>query len=207
MGYDDFEIMGMSALDPTPDEEAWEAYLDFAHPILGGDDALGLAAQNVRELESVVGTSLPWEIGLFLVLGVPAAEGWWRWADDAATQWAGWQTSLRSTVDAMVAGGVWPAAWGERPGDGPGLDEAIDAALAAAPPLFPLFEDCVVPLGLAEGCESDMANPILRVTEAGVEQVGVDLAEWLHQRFDVPLPMWPATPTRRFATWSDLHSA
>lgn len=177
MGYDDFEIMGMSALDPTPDEEAWEAYLDFAHPILGGDDSLGLSAPHVAALEDVIGEGIPWEIGLFLVLGVPAADGWWRWNDDPAAAWARWQEQLIGRV-------------GEN-------------TVRAAPPLLPLFEDCAVPLAVADGLETDMANPILQVTQAGVTQVGVDLADWLHQRFDVPLPMWPASPDRHFPVWSE----
>jgi hypothetical protein len=178
MGYDDFEIMGMSALDPTPDEEAWEAYLDFAQPIAGGDDSLGLSATDVTTLEGVVGESLPWEIGLFLVLGVPAGDGWWRWNEDPAVSWERWQGQLRSMVGEDV--------------------------LRGAPPVLPLFEGCAVPLTVADGLETNMANPILEITEAGVSQAGVDLAEWLHQRFDVPLPTWPASPTRTFPTWSNL---
>lgn len=205
MGYDDFEIMGMSALDPTPDEEAWEAYLDFAHPILGGDDSLGLAAQDVRRLEELVGGEVPWEIGLFLVLGVPAADGWWRWDDGAAERWAEWQTSVQAQVGAMVTAGVWAAEWGDRPADEAERDAAAVAGVAAAPVLLPLFEECAVPLAVAEGLSTNIANPILRVGAGGVEQVGVDLADWLHQRFDVPLPMWPPSPARTFPTWTSLH--
>ena len=205
MGYDDFEIMGMSALDPTPDEEAWEDYLDFAHPILGGDDSLGLAAQDVRRLEELVGAEVPWEIGLFLVLGVPSADGWWRWGDAAEERWAEWQTTVRASVRAAVAGGAWAAEWGERPADESAVEAAVEAGVAGAPVLLPLFEDCAVPLTVAEGLSTNIANPILRVSAAGVEQVGVDLADWLHQRFDVPLPMWPPSPTRSFPTWTNLH--
>ena len=205
MGYDDFEILGMSALDPTPDEEAWEAYLDFAHPILGGDDSLGLAAQDVRQLEEQVGAEVPWEIGLFLVLGVPAADGWWRWGDGAAVHWVEWQTALLANVSAMVAAGAWAGDWGERPAEDAALESAVAAGVAAAPVLLPLFEDCAVPLAVADGLPTNIANPILRVGADGVEQVGVDLADWLHQRFDVPLPMWPPSPTRTFPTWPSLH--
>jgi len=87
MGYDDFEILGMSALDPTPDEEAWEAYLDFAHPILGGDDSLGLAAQDVRQ-------ALLANVSAMVAAGAWAGDWGERPAEDAA---------LESAVAAGVA--------------------------------------------------------------------------------------------------------
>ncbi|MBT8241639.1 MAG: hypothetical protein HKN94_16780 [Acidimicrobiales bacterium] len=172
--------LGFPELDPRPDEEAWEAYLTFAAPILGSDDALGLENDQLIALEEELGTQLPFEIGLLLVMGVPPTDGWWRWHSDAAERLAAWNDLIGASL-------------------GVSADD-----LVAAPKLLPLFEDYAVPVEPATGREATESNPILHLGDDGVTVAGLDLADWLHKQFDIPLPWWPENEPRTFPFWSEI---
>jgi len=171
--------LGFPDLDPRPDEDSWEAYLTFATPILGSDDALGLDNDQLTALETQLGAQLPFEIGLLLVMGIPAADGWWHWGDDPTALLEIWQIQVESTL------GV------------------TEEEFANAPKLLPLFEGYAVSTEPAEGEDSADSNPVLRIDDSGVSTAGLDLADWLHKQFDVPLPWWPENNERRFRFWND----
>lgn len=195
-------------MDPPPDDEAWEAYLIFALNILGGNDGNGLTNDELGELEGVLGVTLPFEVGLLLVMGVPDDVRWHRWNDDPATKWAGWNTRLHDTLVASAASDdMWVSSWGQRPDEAGERSDAIATLLADAPPLLPLYDDRAIPLTTARDVDVAEANPVLSIEHAGVTIRGTDLANWLHREFDVPLPMWPETTARSFPFWSELPSS
>ncbi len=82
----DFDIDELF-IEPRPDEDAWEAFLDLALERIGGERAPGLTNREIGELEEVIGCQLPFEVGLMLVMGVPTAEPWRQWTDPAK-DWA-----------------------------------------------------------------------------------------------------------------------
>lgn len=196
---------GFPHLDPSPDEDAWEAFIEFAWDRIGGQDANGIDNPLVAKIEAALGTMLPFEVGLLLVMGVPDGDEWFRWSDDPATDLEQFTTTLRARlIDDVATGTAWSSTWGARP-----QGEAERAAVAGqafddAPALLPLHSSFAVPVTVAHDEASSDANPVLAVDGATVRVAGTDLAEWLHKQFDVPLPMWPDTPARSFPFWSDL---
>ena len=190
-------------IEPSPDEEAWEAYLGFAMERLGDDRAGGLTNAALGELEDIVGHQLPFEVGLLLVMGQPDTPPWVQWDDDPAGLWATWTAGLLAGLVESVDDGLWLAPWGPRPDEGTERHEIVAGALAASP-LFPLWGHCAVPLVTAAGHSTTDNNPIVSVSGATVAVAGIDLAAWMHNCFGVPLPMWPPELERRFPLWSEL---
>lgn len=173
---------GFPLLDPSPDEDAWEAFLEFAWERIDGQDANGIDNPLVAKIEAAIGTMVPFEVGLLLVMGVPDGDEWFRWSDDPAADLAQFNDRLRAGFET----------------------EADRAAFDTAPQLLPLHTHFAVPVTVARDEASSDANPVLEVRGAHVNVAGRDLAEWLHLQFDVPLPMWPETPDRWFPFWSEL---
>ena len=201
---DGFDVTGPPLVEPAPDEDAWEAYLEFALDRIGDDLGPGLTNRELAAIETLVGAQLPFEVGMLLVMGVPETLPWVQWHDDPETIWRTCATGLRAGLLEAVDDGYWSPAWGARPeGDAARRDIAAER-LGAAPGLFPLWADHAVPLGVAEGRTSSDANPVVTVRGVTLEVRGVDLAAWMHAEFGVPLPMWQPDPDRRFAFWSDL---
>jgi len=199
-----FPIDGLPNLDPSPDEDAWEAFLTFALEQIGGSPDNGVSNAQLREVEGAVGANLPFEIGLLLVMGVPDGDDWWRW-DDPAQSFSQWQSSLRDGLLFDVEHNeFWLQSWGPQPTEGSDRLSLAAEAFAQAPPLFPLFGHRAVPLAIARDETSSDSNPILSVVQTDVIVYGTDLAQWLHREFDVALPMWPPTDTRWFPFWSEL---
>lgn len=161
-------------LEPAPDEEAWEAYLLWAMEQLGADESTAVEMETLRRLEEALGMQVPYEIGLLLVIGVPATDGWHRWGDDPAAQLEEWRRGL-----------------------------GIEGVPEDASPLLPLYGNNAVPTAVADGLDSPTSNPILRIENGAVTVVGANLAAWLTSEFGVPLPMWPDTPPRHFPFWSN----
>lgn len=204
MTEDDFPLDGMPALDPTPDEDAWEAYLTFALERLGADGSNGVTNAQLAELEAACGVALPFEIGLLLVMGVPDGERWRRWGDDPAGELAEWNAGLLDGIlFDVVENDIWYPAWGDKP-DPDHRGAAITEQFSAAPQLLPLYGHRAVPLAIATDETAMEANPILSIMQTDVIVYGKDLADWLHREFEVPLPMWPPTAKRTFPFWSDL---
>lgn len=203
---DVFSADGLPLLDPTPDEEAWEAFLDFAFDRIDGRDANGVTNPQIRRLEKAIGTMLPFEVGLFIVMGVPDGEAWFRWSDTPEDDLARWQSrTYAAFVDDVVSGQrAWPSVAGAEPATDKDRSDVLHQALDAAPQLLPLYGDLAIPVTIADDETSSDANPIFSISGAQVRLVAPDLAAWLHLEFEVPLPMWPETPARRFAFWSDL---
>lgn len=203
----DFDIDGLLALEPTPDEDAWEAYVVFALEQMGaGDEATAIDMGALRKLEQALGVQLPFEIGLLLVVGVPDADDWVRWGDDPAQEYHDWRAQVLDRIlTAVEVEEFWSDAWGARPADPETCKEVVTVAHENAAPLLPLYRDRVVPLTVAEGEDAAESNPILALNGATVTTVASDLAAWLNSEFDVPLPMWPETAARSFPFWSDLE--
>ncbi len=189
-------------LEPRPDEEAWESYLDLALERIGGDRSPGLTNRQLADLEKAVGCMLPFEIGMLLVMGVPEGDGWWQWNDpvEDVARWKRTQQTMIAT--AVTEHEMWHADWGVRPD---GADERVALAsqrLDAAPATFPIHNDAAVPLSVAAGATSSDGNPVLRIV-GGTVEADSDLAAFLHRTFEVPLPMWP-TEDRSFEFWCGL---
>lgn len=205
LGDDVFGADGFPALDPSPDEDAWDAYLQFALEHIDGKDANGLDPALIVEIEAAVGTMLPFEVGLLLVMGVPEGTEWFRWSDDPATDLADFNAKLRNAITDDVANlDAWSESWGARPNSTEQRTAAAAAAFDAAPQLLPLHSTFAVPVAVARDETVSDANPVLQISGTQVSVAGTDLAHWLHQQFDVPLPMWPETPQRWFPFWSEL---
>jgi len=204
----DFPIDGLLALEPSPDEEAWEAFLVFALEHMdAGDEAMAIEMGTLRKLEKAIGIQLPFEVGLLLVIGVPDDDDWVRWGDDPATQYDNWNEQVLARILTDVeATDLWVPSWGPRPADAEGRERAVRAAHASAAPLLPLYRNRVVPLANAVGEDAPESNPILAIDGGSVTTVATDLAAWLNTEFDVPLPMWPETAPRTFPFWSSLTS-
>ena len=202
---DDFDVPGMPALDPAPDEAAWEAFLIFALNAMKGRSDNGVSSEVIQAIEAASGGEIPFEVGLLLVMGVPDGDAWRRWGHDPANEWAEWRASFNDDVLARIeADGRWLEAWGERPAEAETRTTIVIAELAKAPPLMPLHDRCAVPLAVARDEESTSSNPVLLIEGTTVTTAGADLAAWLHVTFDVALPWWPDTPPRSFPFWSDL---
>ena len=203
----DVPLDGLIALEPSPDEDAWEAYLVFALEQLGGDEERAADMKTLAALERAVGTQLPFEVGLLLVIGVPDVDGWRRWGDDPALDLDVWRAETLSDVLRDVDGGFWADAWGVRPERSDQGHEVVRARFAGAAPLLPIFSNRAIPLVCADGELEAESNPVLAIDGTTITTVGTDLAAWLTNEFDVPLPMWPTTPERRFSFWSDLNQS
>lgn len=191
-------------LEPRPDEDAWEAFLDFALERIGGERSPGLTNRELGELESVVGYQLPFEVGMLLVMGVPRAERWRQWEDPQADL-AEWNDYVLSGICFDIEhADFWFDGWGKKPER---LNERIDRANAAfsneVPPLFPIYGHRAVPLTPADGQPNSDGNPVFSVSQTDVIVYGQDLAAWMHHEFGVPLPMWPSDE-RRFPFWTPL---
>jgi hypothetical protein len=202
----DVDFDGAPFIEPSPDEDAWEAFIALALDRLGDDTFGGITNAALAEVERIVGHQLPLEVGMLLVMGQPETPPWVQWDDDPAATWATWCSSLVDGIVDAVEDGLWLPAWGVRP-DGPDAAtqrRAVVAGAVEASPLFPLWGRCAMPLAVAAGKESNDGNPVLSVHGAEVAVAGVDLAAWMQNRFGIPLPMWQPDTDRRFPLWSDL---
>jgi len=166
--------------DPRPDEDAWEAYLNFVRPFLDASDDTGLESTQLHNLEELLGAPLPYEVGLFLVMGVADTFPWRMWGTDPATQLDEWNQEIRTALAL-------------------GPDE-----LAGAPSLFPIYANVAVPVGLDENPDAGGSTPLFRVDPSSVQLAGLDLADWLGKQFDLPLPWWPDNVPPPVPFWSDL---
>lgn len=191
-------------LDPSPDEEAWDAYIEFALERLGADESTALSMVGLQSLEAAWGAMLPYEVGLFLVMGVPDEEGWRRWGSDPAAELAEWNDELLTGILSEVTNAdLWLPAWGEAPSASE-REAHVAELFSAAPQLLPIYRNCAIPLSPGRDESSAESNPVLAISNATVTVRGTDLAAWLHNEFEVPLPMWPETPARWFPFWSEL---
>lgn len=163
--------------DPRPDEDAWEAYLNFVRPLLHASDDTGLENTQLAELEKACGSPVPFEIGLLLIMGVPNTFPWKNWTADPTTQLAAWNAEVSASLK---------------------LDTA---ELADAPPLLPLYANVAVPLS-----RSDEASPLFRIDPSGVTLAGLDLGDWLNKEFDMPLPWWPDNAPEPVPFWTERVS-
>jgi len=211
---DAFSADGLPLLDDSPDEEAWEKYIEFALERMNPDSSVYLTNAELGRLEAALGAQLPFEIGLLLIMGVPADDGWWHWntasaPDGPEAQLATWHEQILSgLILDLEQTNRWPTeAYGPRPSSASDEPAAIRAALDAAPKTLPLYGQRFVCIEPALDEERSEANPIWTMNQTSLHEHGGDLAAWLHADFDVPLPMWPPTPTRRFSFWSELGSA
>ncbi len=205
MSDDDFSVDGIPLPLSTPDEDAWESYLTSTLEQLGADGSTGLTNKKLAELERVVGVQLPFEVGLLLVMGVPDTDGWRQWGENPAEQFKEWNTWLVEGVMFDVEhNAFWLSSWGLRPDEQAHRLEIVEAAVAAAPPLLPIYGHRCIPLTKARGEESAESNPVLSVYQTDLVVYGTDVADWLHNEFDVPLPLWPKTADRWFPLWSEL---
>ena len=196
----DFDVEGLF-IEPRPDEDAWEAFLNLALERIGGERSPGLSNRQIGELEDVLGCQLPFEVGLALVMGVPAAEPWHQWSDPAL-DWATWTDRVAAGFAFDVEhNNVWSLDWGPKPSTLSSQLDVLDRQLAAAPALFPLYGMHAMPLSAAEGQANSDGNPVFSIDSSSVLLLGDDLAAWMHHQFEVPLPMWPADP-RTFPFWS-----
>lgn len=191
-------------VEPRPDEDAWEAYLDLALERIGGDRSPGLTNRALGELEAVIGCQLPFEVGMMLVMAVPAAEPWRQWEDPAA-DWASWNENVLGGICFDIEhNDFWFADWGQKPAS---LDDQMAIATehfgSTVPPLFPIYGNRAVPLLAADGQDNSDGNPVFLIDRTAVGAHGNDLADWMHREFEVPLPMWPSED-RTFAFWSEL---
>lgn len=201
----DIPIDGLPGLEPSPDEDAWDTYLTWALEQIGGNPDNGITNAQLAELEAAAGATLPFEIGLLLVHGVPDGDKWWQWNDDPTGTLARWNAQLLDGLLFDVEhNNLWLDSWGERSTDlGDRLLVATDA-FTGAPQLLPLWGHRAVPLAIARDEEAAEANPVLSVHQTDVITYGTDLAAWFNCEFDVPLPTWPETAARWFPFWSEL---
>lgn len=205
LGDGDFLSEGMPGLDPAPDDDAWEAFLNLAIERIDGDPERGLRNSQLAELESALGAQLPFEVGMFLVMGTPSDGGWWRWespADDIAE----WNGSVLAGIHQRIgADDLWLPSWGPKPDARQDQLNIATEAFTAAPQLLPIYDEYCVSVTVADGETSSDSNPIWRVAEGAIALAGTDLASWLNRVWEVPLPMWPETPARTFPFWSELQ--
>ena len=187
----DFDLDGLF-VEPRPDEDAWEAFLDLALERIGGERSPGLTNRKIGELETVLGCQLPFEVGLMLVMGVPSDEPWRQWTDPAA-DWPAWNERLvAGFVFDVEHNDLWSVDWGPKPATLSDQADVVRSLINEAPGLFPIYGNYVVPLTAADGVPNSDGNPVLLVDGSNVTLIGDDLAAWMHHQFDVPLPMWPA---------------
>lgn len=179
------ELEDMMPMDPPPDEDAWEAYLDFTLKLMEADGSNAVSNQTVTAIEAALGSPLPFEVAVLFLIGVPNSDGWQRWGDDPATQLTAWNEQLTAAL---------------RDTHG----QEVAAGLSTASPLVPIYDGFAVPVGAAAGHDTADSNPVFAIQEGMVSVAANDLAAWLHQTFDMPLPWWPDTPDKRFLFWSDL---
>lgn len=201
----DFEFDETPFLEPAPDEEAWEAYLTLAMERMGSDGANGLTNAQVSAVESAVGATLPFEVGLLLVMGIPDGDSWIDWRDDPAAQIERWNTWVLEGLSFDVGhNDFWSPDFGRRPAEISDRVAAVESIFDTLPRLFPLHGRQAIPLAVADGAESNSGNPVLSLNGTEVKVHAYDLAAFLHRDFGVPLPMWPAEDQRRFGFWSRL---
>lgn len=192
-------------LEPAPDEEAWAAYLEFAVEHLGADGSTGLTNAQLAEAEQALGATLPFEVGLFLVMGVPDTDGWIDWRTDPAGSLAEWDAWVLDGITFDVRErGFWSPAFGPRPDSADQRVARVGDVFPTLPRLFPLHRRRAVPVSAAEGHTTNDGNPVLAVERTEVTVYAADLAAFLHRDFGVPLPMWPPDTERRFPFWSEL---
>ncbi|KAG1648745.1 hypothetical protein GQR58_029604 [Nymphon striatum] len=111
----DFDLDGLF-LEPRPDEDAWEAFLNLAFERIEGERSPGLTNRQIGELEAVLGTMLPFEVGLMLVMGVPTADPWRQWDQDPAEAWQAWNDQLRNAICVDIEHeDFWFDGWGAKP--------------------------------------------------------------------------------------------
>lgn len=101
MSYDQPTNDSFLQLDPEPDDEAWESYLEFVMPMLDSVDANGLDAAALARLEEALGHQVPYEVGLLLTIGVPDGDLWWTWKDDPVRQLARFRADADVEADLL----------------------------------------------------------------------------------------------------------
>lgn len=205
MADDTFGFDETPFLEPAPDEEAWEKYLEFAMEHLDADGSRGLTNAQLAVVENALGRELPFEVGLLLVMGVPDDDGWLDWRDDPVAQLQDWQAWVTDGVVFDVReNDFWSPTFGPRPADLEERASAAAAAVADLDPLFPLYGHRAIPVSTPAGYDTASGNPVLSVMQTDVIEYGRDLADWLHRDFRVPLPTWEMPGERRFPFWSEL---
>ena len=160
--------------DPRPDEDAWEAYLNFVRPFMEASEKTGLENTQLAELETALGAPVPFEVGLLLVMGVPDIFPWRNWQTAAESQLNEWNHQIAQALNVDVEG------------------------LSHAPQLLPIYGNIAVPIGPVAD-----ASPLFRIDPSGPSLAGLDLADWLHKEFDLPLPWWPENELVEVAFWSE----
>ena len=172
-------------MDPRPDEDAWEAYIDFTLKLLGADGSNAVPNSTVTTLEAALGHPLPFELAILLLIGVPNGDDWHQWGDDPAAELADWQDTLANELSAVHGA-------------------TVKDRLAAASPMIPIYRGFAMPVEQAEGDGSPDANPVFAIEQGRVRVAANDIAAWLHLVFDAPLPWWPDAPDKHVAVWTDL---
>lgn len=205
MADDTFGFDETPFLEPAPDEEAWEKYLEFALEQLGTDGSSGLTNAQLAVVEDALGYELPFEVGLLLVMGVPDDDGWLDWRDDPAEQLRSWQAWVtKGIVFDVRENDFWSPTFGPRPDDVDERAAGAAAAVAGLEPLLPLYRHRAIPVSTPAGHDNASGNPVLSIMQTDVIEYGRDLADWLHRDFRVPLPTWEMPGDRRFPFWSEL---
>ncbi len=201
---DDLNFDETPFIEPAPDEEAWEAVLTLALERLDADGSTGLTNAQLSDVETAAGATLPFEVGLLLVMGVPDTDGWVDWRVDPqsiVSRWAARTTAI--VLTAVEHDGRWWPEFGARPDDPATRLETARQAMATVTPTLPLYRHHAVPL-LGPAAGDELATAVLDMADIDVQLSGRDLAEWMHRLFDVPLPMWPEAASPDIGFWSDF---
>ena len=119
--------------------------------------------KTLAALGRAVGTQLPFEVGLLLVIGVPDVAGWRRWGDDPASDLDAWRAETLSDILRDVDSGFWTDAWGVRPERRGEIHDVVRSKFAGAAPLLPLFDNRAIPLVRADGEPEAESNPVLSI--------------------------------------------
>jgi hypothetical protein len=202
---DDFGFDETPFLEPAPDEEAWGAYLTLAVERLESDGSTGLTNAQLAAVEAAVGAQLPFEVGLLLVMGVPAKEPWVDWRHDPEAIVADWNRRITASVlSAIEHEDYWWPGFGARPSEPATRLSVARAGVDALPATLPLHGNHAVLLEATLPAGTNDGNPVLSIVGIDIAPAGDDLAQWLGREFDVPLPMWPQPEGREFTFWSDI---
>lgn len=201
----DFPLDGGFPLDPSPDEEAWSAWLDHALPQIDGNPENGLTNAQLAAFEQVVGAQLPFELGLLLVMGVPDGDRWWRWDENPAAEWHRWLDQLHGGVLFDVEhNGLWLHSWGAPPASVEERLSTVQSMLDAAPPLVPVRGHRCMPVVPVVPGDEPRSIPVYSIVQTDIVIYGDDLAGWFHKQFDLALPLWEHAGEADVPFWSPL---